>query len=38
VETIYLGFPDGVSGKEPREDSVEEGMATNSSTLAWKIP
>ena len=27
-------FPGGASGKEP----MEEGMATHSSNLAWRIP
>ena len=52
---IYiLGFPGGMSGKEPaclcrrhkrcevqslgQEDPLEEGMATHSSILAWRIP
>ena len=45
-----LGFPGGSDGKESAcnvgdlgfalgwEDSLEEGMATHSSILAWKIP
>jgi len=48
-----VGFPGGVSGKEPtcqcrshetqvqslgQEDPLEEGMATHSSILAWRIP
>ena len=40
------GFPDGSYGKESAcnagdlgwEDPLEEGMATHSSVLAWKIP
>ena len=44
-----LGFPSGTSGKEPTskcktrvhslglEDALEEGMATHSSILAWRI-
>ena len=52
--TIYIGFPGGASGKEPKlpmqetedrrevqslgwEDPLEEGMATHSSILAWRI-
>ena len=40
------GFPSGASGKEPtcqgrrclrQEDPLEEGMATHSSILAWRI-
>ena len=54
LDTICLGFPGGVSGKEPtcqcrrcketwvrslgREDALEEGTATHSSILAWRIP
>ena len=54
LDTICLGFPGGVSGKEPtcqcrrcketwvrslgREDPLEEGTATHSSILAWRIP
>ena len=34
--------PGGASGKEPawlgREVPLEEGMATHSSILAWRIP
>ena len=53
-ERLYLGFPCGISGKEPAcqcrqmqemwvqslawEDPLEEGMATHSSILAWRIP
>ena len=41
-----MGFPDGSDGKESAysagdsgwEDLLEEGMATHSSILAWKIP
>ena len=45
-----MGFPDGAEGKEPVfsvgdlslipgwEDPLEEGMATHSSILAWRIP
>ena len=44
-----LGFPGGSDGKVPGmretwvqslgwEDTTEKGMATHSSTLAWKIP
>ena len=44
------GFPGGASGKEPAcqcrldvtdvgwEDPLEEGMATHTSILAWRIP
>ena len=45
---ILQGFPGGASGKEPTcqmqvgslggEDPLEEGMATHSSILAWRIP
>ena len=43
-------FPGGSDGKEPacnagdaswilgQEDPLEEGMATHSSVLAWKVP
>ena len=33
-------FWGGTSGKEPlgQEDPLEEGMATHSSVLAWRIP
>ena len=46
----FRGFPGGASGKEPAcqcrrwkrslgwEDPLEEGMATHSSILAWRIP
>ena len=44
-----MGFPDGSDSKEstcsagdlgsiPGEDPLEEGMATHSSVLAWRIP
>ena len=44
-----MGFPDGSDRKEstcsagdlgsiPGEDPLEEGMATHSSVLAWRIP
>ena len=41
-----LGFPGGSDGKESAcsvgdlgwEDPLEEGMATHSSILAWRIP
>ena len=44
-----MGFPDGSDSKEstcsagdlgsiPGEDPLEEGMATHSSILAWRIP
>ena len=47
---IFLGFPGGPVGKESAchggdlgsslcwEDPLEEGMATDSSILAWRIP
>ena len=39
---VDTGFPGGASGKEPVclgwEDPLEEGMATRSSILAWRIP
>ena len=47
---VSLGFPCGSAGKEPTcsagdlgsilgwEDPLGKGRATNSSTLAWKIP
>ena len=46
---IDMGFPGGSDGKESActvgdlgslgwEDPLEEGMASHSSTLAWKIP
>ena len=47
---LSLVFPHGTSGKEPAlwemeemqvpslEDPLEEGMATHSSVLAWRIP
>ena len=46
----WLGFPGGSDGKESTavqetwlrslgwEDPLEEGMATHSSILAWRIP
>ena len=48
-EPAILGFQGGARGKEPTyqrrrcealgwEDSREEGMATHSSILAWRIP
>ena len=41
-----MGFPGGSEGKESTcivedlgwEDPLEEGMATHSSILAWRIP
>ena len=45
--TVYveMGFPRGSDGKEETriqslvwEDTLEEGMATHSSTLAWRVP
>ena len=50
VNQIDLCYTGGISDKEPacqcrrrvqslgREDPLEEGMATHSSTLAWRIP
>ena len=43
---VFLGFPGGSDGKESTrnagdlgwEDPLEEGMATHSSILAWRIP
>ena len=47
---VFLGFPDDPDSKESTysvgdlgsipgwEDSLEEGMATHSSILAWRIP
>ena len=47
---LIIGFPDGSDGKESTcnagdlssilgsEDPLEEGMATHSSILAWRIP
>ena len=44
---MLLGFPDGSEVKNPPamqvrslgcEDPLEEGMATHSSILAWRIP
>ena len=46
---MLTGFPGGASGKEPPanagdrgdmgliDDALEEGMATHSSILAWRI-
>ena len=42
----FFGFPDGSDGNEFAhsagdlgwEDPLEEGMATHSSILAWRIP
>ena len=45
--TVYMemGFPGGLDGKEETwvqsldwEDPLEEGMATHSSILAWRVP
>ena len=48
--SLFMGFPGGSDGKESAcnagdpgsllgwEDLLEEGMATHSSTLAWRIP
>ena len=48
LRQINMGFPGGASGKEPTcqwrrhlqalgwEDPLEEGLATHSSTLAWR--
>ena len=41
-----MGFPGGLDRKEPacnagapsQEDSLEKGMATRSSILAWRTP
>ena len=50
LRQINMGFPGGASGKEPTcqwrrhlqalgwEGPLEEGMATHSSILAWRIP
>ena len=50
VLDLPLGFPGGSDGKESacnagdlglspgQEDSLEKGMATHSSILAWRIP
>ena len=55
METSFLGFPGGASGKPVIardlrdadsipgsvlnwENPLEEGMATHSSILAWRIP
>ena len=43
---IFLGFPSGSAGKESTcnegdlglKDPLEEGTATHSSILAWRIP
>ena len=47
---VFLGYPGGSAGKESTcmqetwvqslgwEDPLEEGMATHSSILAWRIP
>ena len=47
---LFMGFSGGASGKEPIcqckmwvqplvwEDPPEEGMATHSSILGWRIP
>ena len=43
---VFLGFPGGSDSKESAcnvgdlgwEDPLEEGMATHSSILAWRIP
>ena len=43
---VFWGFPSGSAGKESTcsvgnlgwEDPLEEGMATHSSILAWRIP
>ena len=41
---VFLGFPGGSDSKASacnegeREDPLEEGMATHSSILAWRIP
>ena len=45
---LHMGFPGSASGKEPpaneggvrslgRKDPLEEGMATHSNILAWRI-
>ena len=41
---LIWGFPGGSNGKEfacnvgdPREDTLEKGMATHSNILAWRI-
>ena len=50
VTPVFLGFPGGSDGKESScnagdwiqslgwEDPLEEGMATHTSILAWRIP
>jgi len=43
---VFLGFPGGSDVKESTcnegnlgwEDSLEDGMATHSSILAWRVP
>ena len=37
---VLWGFPGGSDGKESlgRQDPLEEGMATDSSIPAWRIP
>ena len=47
---VFLGFPGGLDGKKSacnagdwvwslgQEDPLEEGMATHSSTVTWRIP
>ena len=45
MKKVCLGFPGGLDSKEPAcnagdldwEDPLEEGMATHSSILAWRI-
>ena len=49
-QVLTLGFPGGLDGKESAcnagdtgsipdwEDTLEKGMATHSSILAWRIP
>ena len=49
-QVLILGFPGGLDGKESAcnagdkglipgwEDALEKGMATHSSTLAWRSP
>ena len=36
--TLAQGFPDGRVWSLGREDPLEDGVATHSSILAWKIP
>ena len=46
VSHLFWGFPGGASGKElpanagdvGQEGPLEEGMATRSSILVWRIP